>query len=119
MREDVEQLSERLLDFAVAVIQLVNRFPRTTVGRHVGGQLVRCATSAGANYEEARGAESLADFIHKMQVVLKELRESLFWLKVTARAELRPRSECEPLIKEADELCRVFVTSIVTARKRR
>ena len=67
-------ISERLLNFAADILKLVTRLNKTAVGRHIGGQLTRSGTSAGANYEEACGAESRADFIHKMQLVLKELK---------------------------------------------
>jgi len=117
MGEGYDRLAARLLDFVVAVIQLVNRLPGTVVGRHIGGQLVRAATSAGANYEEARAGESHADFLHKMQVVLKELREAQFWLRLVSRCELRPQAECQPLLQEAGELCAIFAKSIVTAKK--
>ena len=80
MRGDIEKLSMRLLDFSVSVIKQVNTLPRTAVGRHVAGQLLRSGTSAGANYEECCAAESRLDFVHKMKSVLKELRESRFWL---------------------------------------
>lgn len=81
-------LSERLLDFTVQLIKLVNYLPKTAVGRHVGGQILRSGTSPGANYEEARGAESRADFIHKLGIVLKELKETRFWLKLIYRTEI-------------------------------
>ncbi|WP_447968267.1 four helix bundle protein [Nitrospira sp. M1] len=71
------QLPERLLDFGVSIIALSSQMWRSAVGRHIGFQLLRSATSSGANYEEACGAESKADFIYKMHIVLKELRESL------------------------------------------
>jgi len=70
------------LDFAVEIIKLAVRLNKTSVGRHIGGQLTRSGTSPGANYEEACGAESRADFIHKLQIVLKELRESSYWLRL-------------------------------------
>ena len=77
-----EELAERLLDFAVRVINLVGKLPGNSVGNHIGLQLLRCGTSPGANYEEARGAESAADFVHKPGIVLKELKESRYWLKL-------------------------------------
>jgi len=73
-----DMLSERLLDFTVQIIKLVNTLPKTIVGKHVGGQILRSGTSPGSNYEEARGAESRADFIHKLGVVLRELKETRF-----------------------------------------
>jgi four helix bundle protein len=78
--------------------------------------LVRVATSSGANYEEACGAESRADFIHKMQIVLKELRESLYWLRLAHRAGLISAGDLKPLISEADGLAKIVGRSVVTAK---
>ena len=83
-----DDIAERLIDFAVRVIAGVQALPRSAVGGHVKKQLARAGTAAGANYEEARGAESRADFAHKVGLALKECRESLFWLKVSCRAKL-------------------------------
>jgi len=112
-----QQLSERLLDFAVSVIKLTARIEKIAVGRHVADQLTRSATSAGANYEEACGAESKRDFIHKLQIVLKELRESLYWLRLIKRADLAAKPDCDYLVNEADELTKIVGKSVVTARK--
>ena len=73
-----DDIANRLLEFAVRVLRLASALPKTLVGKHVGGQLIRCGTSAGANYEEARGAESLSDFVHKLGMSWKETRESCF-----------------------------------------
>ena len=111
-------LSERFLDFAVNVIKLALRLEKTATGRHIGNQFTHSGTSAGANYEEACGAESRADFIHKLQVVFKELKESLFWLKLIKRSELLP-SEDEPLnylLNEAQELTNIIGKSVVTTK---
>jgi four helix bundle protein len=70
MNEKTNQLSDRLLDFAVEMIKIANALPNTVAGRHVGGQLIRAGTSSGSNYEEACGAESRSDFAHKMSLVL-------------------------------------------------
>jgi four helix bundle protein len=113
-----DDLSERMLDFAVRVIRLVSALPKNPIGRHVGGQFMRCGTGAGSNYEEARGAESRADFIHKLSISWKEARESHFWLRVIHRAELiRPR-RVEPLLQEANELCAILNKSLATARSK-
>ncbi len=109
-------LSERLLEFAAAVIRLVLKL-RTPVGRHVGGQLTRCSTSAGANYEEACGAERCSDFVHKLQVVLKELKESVYWLRLSQKAELISLSESGHLLTEARQLVKIIAKSVVTAKK--
>src|SRR6516162_3365846 len=97
-------IAERLIDFAVRVIKLIKVLPRSVVGSHVARQLIRATTSAGANYEEARGAESRADFIHKLGVAWKEARESLYWLRLTHRAELVTPSLLDGLLQETVEL---------------
>jgi len=112
-------LSERFLDFAVDIIKITAKLKSTDVGRHIGNQLMRSTTSSGANYEEACGAESKADFIHKMQIVLKELRESLFWLKLLKRVNLTDDKEVQTLMVETDELTRIIAKSVITAKSRR
>ena len=71
-----------MLDYGVAIIKICARLSKMAIGKHIGNQLLRSGTSVGANYEEARGAQSKADFIHKLQIVLKETRESFYWLKL-------------------------------------
>ena len=88
MQSESKDLSERLLGFAASSIKPAVKLDRSMAGKHIANQLMRAASSAGANYEEACGAESRADFIHKMQLVLKESRESLYWLKLAERSEL-------------------------------
>lgn len=114
-----EELAKRLLDFAVRIIRLVNALPKTVVGNHIGGQLMRSGTSPVSNYEEACGAESRADFIHKLSIVLKELKESRFWLVLIQRAELVRSEHVKSLIQECQELCAIVARSILTARKNR
>ncbi len=82
-----DDLSARLLDDAVRVIRLVSVLPKNPIGRHLGNQLARCGTSAGANDEEARGGQSRADFVHKLGIAWKDMRESSYWLKIVLRAE--------------------------------
>jgi four helix bundle protein len=112
-----EELADRLLDFAVRIIKLVKRLPNNKIGIHVSGQLLRCGTSPGANYEEARGAESKADFIHKLGIVLKELKESRFWIKVIIRVPLLQPDKVAPLLDECEALIAIIAKSIFTARK--
>ncbi len=112
-----DQLSERILDFVVSVIKLVEALPKTITGRHVGGQLTSCSTSCGSNYEEACGAESRADFIHKMGVVLKELKETRFWLRLIHRTEMLPPIRIRPVMDECEQLCAIIGKSIFTANK--
>lgn len=111
-----DDLVERLLDFAVRIIKLANAPPKTEAGRYIAGQLIRSGTSPGSNYEEACGAESKADFIHKLGIVLKELKESRFWLRLIQRIELIKSERMEPLIQECQELCAIVAKSILTAR---
>jgi four helix bundle protein len=112
-----EELPERLLDFAVRIIKLCGELPKTSVGNHIRGQLIKCGTSPGANYEEARGAESTADFLHKLGVVLKELKESRFWLNVILKASLLRLDKVVLLRDECEELIAIIAKSIFTAKK--
>jgi four helix bundle protein len=113
-------LEERLIDFAVRIIRTAESLPQTKVGNHVSGQLIRCGTSPAPNYGEAQSAESRADFVHKMKVSLKELRETRVWLLIIVKASLiKPAANLEPLIEENNELISIFVTSIKTAQKRK
>ena len=112
-------LEERLIDFAIRIIRIAESLPKTKVGNHIAGQLIRCGTSPAPNYGEAQSAESRADFIHKMKVCLKELRETKIWLLMIIRAKLvKPASKLEPLIDENDELISIFVSSIKTAKQK-
>ena len=118
MKNKRTDLSERLLDFAADIIKLITKLKKTAVGRHIGNQLMKSSTSSGANYEEACGAESKADFIHKMQLVLKELREYLYWLKLIKKASVISDEHLQPLLDEAKELAKIVAKSIVTARSK-
>jgi four helix bundle protein len=91
-----EQLQERLLDFAVSAGKLVDQLPDTRLGRHIAGQLVRCCTAPAPNYAEARAGESRADFIHKLSICLKELRETTSWLRFIEKAALAPPAHAGP-----------------------
>ena len=114
-----EELEERFIDFAANIVRFVIGLEKTAIGRHIGGQLARSATSAGANYEEACSAESRADFIHKMQIVLKELRESLYWMRLIEKTKLVQSSNLLSLRQEAGELANIVAKSIVTAKSRK
>ncbi len=112
-------LEERLLDFSVEIIKLTEKLPPTRAGNHVAGQLLRSGTSPYPNHGEAQAAESPKDFIHKLRVSLKELRETLRWLKLIRRVPLiDPPSRVSALLSECDQLVRIFVASIRTAKKR-
>ena len=110
---------KRLLDFATAVVRLSFRLSKNAQGRYFANQLMRAATSAGANHREAKGAESRPDFAHKMQIALKELRETEFWLELVGNVGLASQEEIGPLRSEVDQLIRIFVASVVTAKSNR
>ncbi len=119
MDQKPEQLADRLLDFAVEIIKITDALPNTVAGRHVAGQMVRAGTSCGSNYEEACGAESRSDFVHKMSIVLKELKESRFWLRLVSRTEMLASHRIEPVLEECRQLCAIVAKSILTAKRRR
>ncbi len=108
-------LEDRLIDFSVRVIAVVESMPDLRAGKHIAGQLVRSGTSPAPNYGEAQSAESRKDFIHKMKIALKELRETMIWLKIIERKPLCPPERLGPIITECNELISIFVTSIKTA----
>lgn len=111
-----EELSERLLTFAARVGKAVDALPETRMGRHIAGQLVRCGTSPAPQYEEARGSESRADFIHKLMIALKELRESRSWIRLIIKTELLPQHRMSELLDECYQLCNIIAKSVVTAK---
>jgi four helix bundle protein len=114
-----DDLEERLINFSVRIMRLVEYLPDTKTGNHIRGQILRCGTAPPPNYAESRDAESRADFIHKIKIVLKELRETKVWLILILRTELvSPRERLEPLIQECDELISIFVQSVKTAKSR-
>jgi four helix bundle protein len=110
-------IEDRLIDFAVRIIKLAGSLPKTKIGNHIANQIIRSGTAPAPNYGEAQGAESRSDFIHKMKICLKELRETKVWLKMIVKANLiKPKSKIEPLIDENDQLISIFVTSLKTAK---
>ncbi len=110
---DIEQ---RLLEFAVRVGKAIDTLPDTRLGRHIAGQLVRSGTSPAPNYAEACAAESKKDFIHKLGIVLKELRESAVWIRLIVASDLIPGQRLELLLNECDQLCKIIAKSLVTAK---
>jgi four helix bundle protein len=111
-----DDIADRLLRFAKNVICLCRSFPNDPSAAHIARQLVRAATSAGSNYEEARGAESRADFSHKLGVSRKELREAVHWLRLSTPEFFG--EEVGPLIREGNELVAILTSSIKTLAKR-
>ena len=119
MQNQRENLSGRLLEFAANTILLCEKLNRSPAQRHIAGQLVRSATSSGANYDEACAAKSRADFIHKMQIVLKELRESFYWFRLLRKTKLVSDERLIKELQEAEQLIKIFTKSIVTAKSNR
>ena len=119
MNDRAFDLEDRLVDFAVRVISVVEALPDTKAGRHIAGQLIRSGTSPAPNYGEAESAESRNDFIHKMKVALKELRETNIWLKIIERKPLCASERLGPIRQECNELVAIFVKSIQTAERNR
>jgi four helix bundle protein len=109
-------IEERLLDFAVRVGRAIDALPDTRLARHIAGQLVRSGTSPAPNYAEGCAAESKRDFIHKLGIVLKELRESSVWIRLIVKSELIPEQRLELLHDECDQLCKIIAKSLVTAK---
>jgi four helix bundle protein len=109
-------LEERLVDFALTNIDIVESLPKTKTCNHIGGQLVRSGTSPASNYSEAKSAESRRDFLHKMKIALKELRETRVWLHIVfKRSFVQPLRLVESALTECEELIRIFAKSILTA----
>lgn len=113
-------LEERLLNYSVRIIKLIEELPSTRTGNHLANQLLRSGTSPYPNHGEAQAAESQNDFIHKLRICLKELRESKRWLKLIQSVPLmKPPEEIKDLLDETEELIKIFVKSIRTADKNR
>ncbi len=110
------ELESRLISFAAAILSVSAKLPKTPQARHISNQILRSGTAAAANYGEARGAESRADFIHKMGIVLKELNETVIWIEVIAKAQLLPNAEIVAVISENRELCRILTAAVKSAR---
>lgn len=111
-----DELEERLIDFSVRVTKVVAQLPGSSVGRHIADQLTRCGTAPAPHYAEARGAESKADFAHKLGMALKELNECSVWLRMIQRAKLVKEGALDDLIAENKALARIFTSSIRTVR---
>jgi|SRR6185312_4959868 len=111
-------LEERLIDFASLIIVVSESLNNTPAGRHIAGQIVRSGTSPALHYGEAQSAESRADFVHKLKILLKELRETFVGLKIIKRVSLTGKNELiEKGLVECNELISIFNKSIETARK--
>lgn len=114
-----DDIQDRMINLAVAIIKLCDALPETRAGKHAAGQLLRCGTSPAPNYGEARGAESTNDFVHKLGVVLKELNESGIWLEIIKRSEMLPSDIVAPVANECTEPSKIIGASIRTVGKKK
>ncbi len=113
-------LEERLINFSVMIIRIADNTPHTVAGKHLANQIIRSGTSPALNYGEAQAGESRKDFVHKMKICLKELRETFVNLRILEKAKLfKTKEEIEKALKENNELISIFVKSIITAEKNR
>jgi four helix bundle protein len=111
-------LEERLLDFAVDVVELTEALPNTRAGNHIAVQLLRCGTSPLSNHGEVEAAESRKDFLHKLRICLKELRETKRWLRLISRSKrLGGPANLRACLNEIEELIRIFAASVRTAER--
>ena len=111
-----DALQRRLVTFAAKIIEMVGHLPKTSAGRHVSGQILRSGTSPAPNYGEARGAESRADFVHKLRIAVKELNETCIRLLIILEARMAPIVLVENPIKESRELACILGASIRTSQ---
>ena len=114
-----DDIQERLINFAVAIIKLCSSLPKTQAGKHASGQLLRCGTSPAPNYGEARGAESRNDFVHKLRIILKELNETGIWLEIIRRSEMLSSGIVGPIKEECTELSKIIASSIQTVKRKK
>ena len=122
MKKRTYDLEERLLEYSVRIIKIVEQLPNTRIGNHVAGQLLRWGTSPYPNHGEAQAAKSPKDFINKLRISLKlkELRETQRWLKLIKHVPLIKKPELlDDILQETEELIKIFVTSVKTAEKNR
>ncbi|MGD0786005.1 MAG: four helix bundle protein [Sedimentisphaerales bacterium] len=120
MKNQKYDLEQRLLEYSARIIKVVESLPSTRVGNHIADQLLRCGTSPYPNHGEAQAAESTRDFVHKIGIALKELREASRWLKLVKYIKLINKPErLNVLIDETEQLIKIFVTSIKTARSKK
>jgi len=117
-RKPTYDLEDRLLEFAANIVELTESLPNTRAGNHIAGQLLRCGTSSLSNHGEVEAAESRRDFLHKLRICLKELRETKRWLRLVGRVKkLGSPANFVTCLNEVEELIRIFMASIRTAQK--
>lgn len=110
------EVAERLLEYGARIIWVVESMPQTLVGKRIGDQLLRSGISVGAHYEEAQGGESHADFVHKLQIALKELRESNYWLRLLIKAKTLPANRLQNILDESNQLRAMLSKAVATTK---
>jgi four helix bundle protein len=116
--EKAHDLKQRTKDFALRIIRLYAALPKTTEAQIMGKQVLRAGTSVGAHYREAQRAKSDADFINKIEGGLQEAEETIYWLELLADSGIVPAKRLQPLIAEAEELIKMFVTMVVKVKQK-
>jgi len=120
MNQKKYDLENRLLEYSVKIIAIVEQLPNSRVGNHVAGQLIKSGTSPYPNHGEAQAAESSKDFVHKLRIALKELRETKRWLKLIKHIPLvKQTANIDATLAETEELIKIFVSSIHAAEKKK
>ena len=109
------ELENRLIDFASRILDLVDALPKKATSKHIGGQIMRSGTSPALNYGEARAGESKADFVHKLKICTKELRETHIALRIIQKQKWFPDTILEPILDECNQLIAIFVASLKKA----
>jgi four helix bundle protein len=112
------EMNERLLDYGARVIKLVEALPKSLAARRIGDQLLRSSIAVGAHYEEAQAGESRDDFVHKLQLALKELRESNYWLRLLMRVEALPAKRLTKILDESSQLKAILSKAVATTKRR-
>jgi four helix bundle protein len=112
-----DELADRLLDFAARIGKVADSLPDSRLGRHIASQLIRSGTSSAPNYELGRAAESRKDFVHKLSITLKELRETRYWIRLIGRSDLIEDTKLASILDESDQLCRILGQSLSTTRQ--
>lgn len=113
---DPQLVADRLLDYAARIVKVVESLPKTLVGRRIGDELLRSGMSVGAHYEEAQGGESHADFVHKLQIAVKELRESNYWLRLLGRTGTLTATRLADILEESIQLRAMLSKAVATAK---
>ena len=111
-------LEDRLIDYAISISEIVDKIDSSKLGSYISGQIIRSGSSPALNYGEAQSAESKKDFVHKLKIVLKELKETRVCLKIIERKPLvRDTQILVPVLKETEELIAIIYKSIETAKQ--